>query len=175
MTVVIDTNVILVANGQHEAVSAQCVAACATRLYAIVQSDGERVAIDDGYRILKEYQSKTAPHQGKRPGDAFLKWLLRNISNTRRCDQVRLRAHSVRGFETFPDDERLERFDPCDKKFVAVARAHAEKPPILQAVDSKWVDWKRALDECGVVVEFLCPSDIGAFDAKKKARKGRAK
>jgi hypothetical protein len=53
MTAVIDTNVILVANGQHQAVSTTCEERCAARLYAIVQRG--RVAIDDGDRILKEY------------------------------------------------------------------------------------------------------------------------
>jgi len=134
MTVVVDTNVILVANGQHQDVSEGCVASCATRLHGIVQ-DG-RVAIDDRYRILNEYQNKTAPHVGRRPGDAFVKWLLRNNANPSRCDQVALVEHPDRGFESFPDDARLAGFDPPDRVFVAVAAMHGERPPIMQAADS---------------------------------------
>ncbi|MFO0726480.1 MAG: hypothetical protein U1E65_22025 [Myxococcota bacterium] len=171
MTVVVDTNVILIANGQHQDVSALCGAACATTLHGVVQSG--RVAIDDGYRILNEYQNKAAPFQGKRPGDAFLKWLLRNVANPARCDQVALREHDIRGFESFPEDARLANFDPPDRKFVAVAAAHSDKPPILQAADSKWLDWAAQLNASGVVVEFLCPDDIQAFDDKKKGRKSR--
>jgi hypothetical protein len=168
MTVVVDTNVILVANRQHDSVSEMCVASCAARLHSIVLSG--RVAIDDDYRILSEYQSKTQPRLGKRPGDVFLKWLLQNNANPTRCDQVALKDHASRGFETFPDDHRLKSFDPSDRKFVAVAAAHSDAPAILQAADSKWLGWSAALKDHGVTVDFLCPNDIAAFDDNKKRR-----
>jgi hypothetical protein len=165
MTVVVDTNVILVANGQHEGVGAQCVANCGQRLREIMAND--RVAIDDRYEIIVEYQNKTSPRAGKRPGDAFLKWLLRNNANPQRCDQVHLAANPARGFESFPDDPQLANFDLPDRKFVAVAAAHPEKPPILQAADSKWVDWSVPLAEHGVSVDFLCRKDILRFRQNK--------
>jgi len=56
----------------------------------------------------------------------------------------------------------LINFDPYDRKFVAVAATHPDRPAILQATDSKWWGWKEALAECGVIVEFLCPADIEA-------------
>lgn len=171
MTVVVDTNVILTANRQHADVSEACIVSCAKRLHEIVTSG--RVAIDDEYRILKEYQNGTTPHIGKRPGDAFVKWLLRNNANPLRCDQVKLMDHAERGYESFPQDDRLDAFDPADRKFVAVAHAHADKPPILQATDSKWIDWASALSDQGVGVEFLCPTDIRTFDDRKKRRKGK--
>lgn len=174
MTTIVDTNVILVANGQHPDVSAGCIAACAKRLHEIMNSG--RIAIDDHYRILHEYQNKTAPHQGKRAGDAFVKWLLRNDFNPKRCERVSLVEHPERGFDSFPDDERLANFDPPDRKFVAVARAHGKSPPIAQAADSKWLGWAPALKDHGVTVEFLCPADIQRFgDNKDKARKTKAK
>ena len=171
MTVIVDTNVILVANGQHEDVGETCEKACALRLQGIVKNG--RVAIDDRYRILAEYQHKTAPYAGKRPGDAFLKWLLRNNANPARCDQVSLVEHAERGFESFPEDEHLANFDPPDRKFVAVAVAHQDKPPILQAADSKWLGWNSALADHGVRVDFLCPEDIEGFESNKKKRKGK--
>lgn len=170
-TWVIDTNVILVANRQHQDVSDACVVTCAQQLQAIM-TDG-RVAIDDGYRILNEYQNKTTPHVGRRPGDAFVKWLLRNNANEHRCDQVKLVEDAQRGFDSFPDDPRLASFDAPDRKFVALAAAHDEHPPIAQAADSKWLDWAPALKDHGVDVEFLCPHDIQGFDDKKKGRKGK--
>ncbi len=166
MIAIVDTNVILVANRQHAGVSDACIVSCAQRLHAIMTSG--RVAIDDGYRILNEYQNKTTPHVGKRPGDAFVKWLLRNNANDEKCDRVKLADHPERGFESFPDDPRLENFDPPDRKFVAVACTHDQHPPIAQAADSKWLDWEPALRDHGVSVEFLCPGDIRRFDRKKR-------
>jgi hypothetical protein len=168
MTVVVDTNVILVANRQHADVSEACVAACAQRLEAIMS--GDRVAIDDGYRILKEYQHKSTPRAGRGPGDVFIKWLLRNTANAARCAQVALVEHPERGFESFPDDPRLTHFDPPDRKFVAVAAAHPDAPRIEQAADSKWLGWAPALAEHGIDVDFVCLADIQSFDDKKKGR-----
>lgn len=165
MTVVIDTNVILVANGQHGEVSPECIAACALRLQTIVHSG--RLAIDDAYRILNEYQNKTRANRGKGPGDAFVKWALQNNVNAQRCDRVAIEHHDERGFESFPNDERLVNFDPPDRKFVAVASAHPQHPPILEAVDSKWLDWAPALNDYGVRVDFLCEADIKRFHQNK--------
>jgi hypothetical protein len=169
-TRIVDTNVILIANSQHPDVSESCVLTCTNRLQDIMEAG--RIAIDDGYRILGEYQNKTQPRVGKRPGDAFLKWLLRNNANPTRCDQVPLVEHPTRGFESFPDDAGLADFDPPDRKFVAVAAAHDDKPAISQAADSKWLRWEPALRDNGITVDFLCPEDIRFFEEKKK-RKGR--
>lgn len=168
-TVVVDTNVILVANEAHERVGESCVVTCVQRLHALMH--GGRLAIDDGYRILGEYLHKTEPATGKRAGDTFVKWLLRNNFNPARCDQVALVETPERGFESFPDDERLAHFDLSDRKFVAVSAAHKERPPIWQATDSKWVGWAPALQDHGVTVEFLCPSDIQSFEGAKSARR----
>lgn len=165
--VVVDTNVVLVANGQHQGVSVDCVARCAKTLQAIMM-DG-KLALDDCFRILREYQNKTTPKTGNRPGDAFVKWALRNNANSRRVDQVPLREHAIRGFDSFPDDAALVTFDPTDRKFVAVACAHPHKPPILQAADSKWLDWAEPLKRCGIAVEFICQDDIARFYANKSA------
>lgn len=162
---VVDTNVVLVANGQHEAVSPACVAECALRLQAVMR-DGH-LALDDRFRILSEYQNKTQARRGKQPGDAFVKWALQNNANASRVHLVKILEHGSRGFESFPDDRELEMFDPPDRKFVAVARSHADRPPILQAADSKWLGWAAALSRHQVEVDFLCKADIERFQAQK--------
>ena len=165
ITRVVDTNVILVANGQHQEVSPGCIAGCTLKLHAIMQK--ERIALDDSFRILSEYQHKTHPKRGNRPGDAFVKWALRNNANPAKCDLVPLQEHPVRGFESFPSDPELENFDAPDRKFVAVAATHPNCPPILQAADSKWLDWEPALKRHGIVVDFVCRVDIERFHKKK--------
>lgn len=162
---VVDTNVVLVANGQHADVSPDCIAMCALKLQSIM--DDGRLALDDCFLILLEYQNKTTPKKGNRPGDAFVRWALQNNANVARVDCVALEVHDARGFDSFPDDPALESFDPPDRKFVAVARAHDNAPPILQAADSKWLGWAAALKAHGVAVDFLCPDDIKRFQANK--------
>lgn len=63
-------------------------------------------------------------------------------------------------FVEFPDHEDLADVDPSDRKFVAVANAHRDKPPIIEATDSKWWGWKDALEECGITVEFVCLDQV---------------
>lgn len=169
MTVrVVDTNVILVANGQHKDVAPECVAACAQALENIMKSG--KLVLDDRFRILSEYLNKTQPKKGKGPGDAFIKWALNNSHNTKKVDQVVLQEHDERGFASFPDHPDLLNFDAPDRKFVAVSGAHPGKPSIAQAADSKWLDWAPALLQHGIEVNFLCQSDVQRFHEKKFGR-----
>lgn len=165
MKAVIDTNVLLVANGKHNDVSLGCVTECVNRLMAI-RKNGITV-VDDGYRILREYQNKTRPNQPKGLGDVFLKWLLQNLGNTARVEQVSLTETNPNEFAEFPDPALQASFDDKDRMFAAVAYAHPDKPPVWQAADCKWVDWWPALKAKEVRVEFLCPDDTCKFYRKK--------
>jgi len=162
---VIDTNVLLVANGSHPGVSPECQEACVRRL--LVHKQSGVTVIDSGYLILSEYQNRIRSNQSKRVGDVFLKWLLQNKSNSARVHQVELNESRGNTFVEFPDTELQARFDPSDRKFVAVAHAHPGKPPVWQAVDSKWLDWWPNLLKMGVKVEFLCQADVRKFYRKK--------
>lgn len=165
MKAVIDTNVLLVANQQHDDVSPECVIACVKRLQAMEKSGV--VVIDDGYRILGEYQNKTNIRPPRGVGDLFLKWLLRNVDNPARVQQVPLTESPADCFAEFPDAALQMAFDPPDRKFAAAAHAHPERPPIWQAADCKWLDWWPALRSKGVQVEFLCALDASRFYRKK--------
>lgn len=165
---VIDTNVLLVANGKHEGVSAACRQECIQRL--LQQQRVGVVVIDDSRRILKEYLQKTHPNQPKGPGDAFLKWLLQNATDHKRVHQVSITETADKTFEEFPNIELQREFDPSDRMFAAVSAAHPDKPPVWQAADCKWLSWWQRLDESGVAVEFLCPSDVARAYAKKFPR-----
>ena len=165
MTKIVDTNVVLIANRQHQGVSACCIAVCALELQTIMRQG--RIALDDSFRILTEYQNKTQPTRGKNPGDVFVKWALNNNRNQARCDLVPVQEHPTRGFVSFPEDPELANFDPPDRVFVAVAAAHPAHPPILQAADSKWLDWAPALKRHGVEVDFVCKDDVDRFHLKK--------
>lgn len=163
--VVIDTNVLLVANGSHQGVSAACQAECVSRLVA--RQKAGVVVVDDAFRILGEYQKKTRPNQPKGVGDVFLKWLLQNSANQLRVHQVRLTETVPREFAEFPDSTLQLQFDPSDRVFAAAAHAHPNKPSIWQAADCKWLAWWPQLAAHGVKVEFLCATDVQQVYASK--------
>lgn len=167
MTVsVVDTNVILVANGAHADVSPECVIACVERLNELMKSGV--LVVDDGFHILHEYQNKTSPRAAKGVGDLFVQWALRHSAQAHRVHQVAITQVAPNRYAEFPDDPALESvFDPADKMFAAVAHAHPGNPTIWQAADCKWLDWWQPLKACGVKVEFLCGSDVCRVYAKK--------
>ena len=161
MSVVVDTNVAVVANGCSEQASPECVVACVEHLTNIT-SGVDTLVLDDQWRIIQEYQSNLRAAGQPGVGDAFLKWVLTNHRNSRRCERVSITPTNEEGtsFEEFPADPELKGFDSSDRKFVAVALAHQEHPPILQAVDSKWWGFRVALEHNGVAVKFICENDI---------------
>ncbi|MDQ2732367.1 MAG: hypothetical protein M3Y56_11975 [Armatimonadota bacterium] len=133
---VIDTNVLVVANGGHE-VSDDCLRRC---LNALSNSREGIVVVDNQFQILKEYRKHA--HDTGQPGvgDAFLKWLLRNQANPDHCEQVPLTASGLGNYLEFPSDPALDGFDKSDRKFVAVALTSEHGPEIQNAVDTDW--WK---------------------------------
>lgn len=164
MTVVVDTNVPKVANGQKESpqASPRCVRTCISRIRGIMGGN-EKLVLDESGLILREYMRNL--HSSGQPGtgDEFLGWILR--TGAAMCERIPITpvGGSNTEFDEFPVDPALNRFDEDDRKFIAVALAHSEKPPILQAVDSKWLSYREALTQNGVRVEYLCPDDMQRF------------
>ena len=167
--VVVDTNVVLVANGSHADASPDCVTECIDRLESLKKRG--KVVIDDRYRILGEYLNKTLPNRSRGFGDAFVKWLLQNQANPRRVEQVALTERAPEVFDEFPDAALQTRIDRSDRKFLATAAAHPGRPAVWQASDCKWLDWWQPLKVSGVTVEFLCPDDVCRVYAKKFPRR----
>jgi hypothetical protein len=160
--VVVDTNVAVVANGRSEQASPDCVLNCARQLRRIT-SGAEKLVLDDQWMIIREYQSNLRFSGQPGVGDAFLKWVLTNRYNAERCELVSITLiidESGMTFEEFPSDPALSGFDRDDRKFVAVALAHSQKPPILEAVDTGWWVFRKALCRNGVKVKFVCEDDI---------------
>ena len=154
MSVVIDTNVLVVANGGHAAASLACVGAC---IDALLQARDAGVVIDDAQLILSEYRGYCSFKGQPGVGDAFFKWLWNQQGNALKCRTVPIKPHKARGFAEFPDDARLAKFDREDRKFVAVSVAAGDNPPVLNASDTDWWDVRQALAEHHVSVDFLCP------------------
>jgi hypothetical protein len=153
------SRLLIAANGRDcSQVTPQCRLQTAQYLLNIQQTG--MIAIDDRWLILKEYQNKVNLSGQPGIGDAFLKWVLTNQANSERCDRVKIHPIEGKGFKEFPDDPSLEKFDRSDRKFVAVALAAADRPPIINAVDSDWMEFYESLTKCGVKIEFLCPDVV---------------
>jgi hypothetical protein len=167
--VVIDTNVLLVADGQAQQMSPKCKIECLSRLEKAKAS--ERVVLDNQRIILSEYGHKL--DASKRPpsaGSAFLKWLCVNLANDRYVSLVNLSPLDTgkTKFKEFPLDRALEDLvDPSDRKFMAAAFTHPEKPPILESADSKWLGWEADLKRHGIKLEVLCRCELEAIRSRK--------
>lgn len=123
MTVVVDTNVAVVADRRAAQASEACILTCTRELHAVMRAS--QLVLDDQWLILKEYQRNLRCSGQPGVGRAFLEWVLTNRRNLSRCVLVSItvRVNAPLDFERFPDDVRLSGFDPDDRKFVAVALA----------------------------------------------------
>ena len=164
-TVIVDTNVIVIANDTDDQRS-DCRDLCQDQLQQIL-FQGETVIVDDGWRIFEEYERYVDPNTRKGIGDLFVKRLLQNLGNPNICIMVHITPLAGNGndFAEFPnDDEALVGFHKKDRKFIAVALAHqrdvGETPTILLAIDRGWLPFTDALATHGVNVDFICEEDI---------------
>jgi len=155
--VVIETNVIAVANELAHHADLKCMLACINALQIAQQK--RKIVIDSGQLFFAEYfrYANRAGQPGL--GDAFMKWLWDNQANTRRCERVDITPsdHDAENFEEFPDDPELTGFHKDDRKFVAVAIASRQNPKILNAVDSDWWHFREQLSKHNISVQILCP------------------
>jgi hypothetical protein len=136
---------------------AHVVLKCVEAIDHVVKSG--KLVIDARDEIFEEYRRNLAIKGQPGIGDRFLRW----VHDTRwsfEAEDVVLITPSGESYEEFPVHQGLVNFDRSDRKFVAVANQHAEKPPILQATDCKWWGWKDALLEVGITVMFLAPEYV---------------
>ena len=153
--VVLDVNVPIVANGQHDRAELLCIRAC---IRALRESRGQVVLVDAGQRILAKYRDYLSGSGQPGPGDAWFKWLWQNQANRRRCRQVQVKSigGSDTDFEEYPADPDLAKFDPADRVFVAVAVASGLDANILNATDTDWWPVRQAFERNDVKIVFLC-------------------
>ena len=158
MTVVVDSNVAYVASRLHDKADDFCIDECVKRLRNIQLTGG--LLIDAQGLILHEYTKNLGRSGQPGAGHAFVKWVHDHQAIPDKVRQVVITQTTEAGwrrYDEFPNLANLSTFDKGDQKFVAVALASGEKPPILNAVDSDWWNHRHALNAAGVNVEFLCP------------------
>ena len=153
--IIIDTNVIIAANNTNNEWAALALA-CVNRLVEIEKSG--IVCLDQNYLIWNEY-SRNLGSSRKAYGDAFFMHIARNLKNEKICSMVKITPtpEDPKRFAEFPDiaQDPANPIDEADRKFIAVSNAHPQKPPIVQATDSKWIGWEDRLKQVGIEVQFI--------------------
>jgi predicted nucleic acid-binding protein len=151
MTVVIDTNVAVVANGVNTHACIECQLKCIDFLYNTTQSTG-RIAIDESGLILNEYSKHFSYSGAPGVGDMFFKHIYDNQYNESKILQVPItQLENKKGFAELPENN----LDRSDQKFLATAVA--SKATIVNATDSDWTEQNALLKSLEVEVCQLCP------------------
>jgi hypothetical protein len=156
--VVVDTNVLAVAEGLHEGASEACLAACIALAREI--EGGLPVAVDSGDEILNEYFGTLRHSKRSGLGKKLALHLYRQRGNTDICHKVDVHALDAPpgSFQEVPVG--LRDFDVDDQKFIAVAAAEPCRPQIHTAVDGEWWDRRQDFVAAGIDVQFACPGDL---------------
>lgn len=155
---VVDTNVAKTANHATQPdlssdVPVECVLACVEAIEHVIKKKGLVIDADD--EIFDEYRQQLSMSGQPGMGDSFMKWVHDHRWSLPDSQRVAITPNDE-SYNEFPTHGGLANFDNSDRKFVAVANAHSDKPTILQATDCKWWGWEDALSECCITVQFLC-------------------
>jgi hypothetical protein len=153
--VVVDTNVLAVAEGLHPEAPDVCRAACINLAEKL--NEGLVTAVDAGDEIVSEYLSALKGAASSGLGKKTAQRLFRLRRDPSVCRQVVVTPTDAPpgGYEEVP--EQLRDFDTDDQKFIAVAAAAYSQPQIYTAVDGEWWDRKRDFLDAGLDLQFLCP------------------
>ena len=149
--VVLDENVLHVADGRNDAANTACVEASVARLIKLTESD--RLVIDDGEMIFHSYYALRGFVPPYGIAMEFILWF-QNHRGTERILEVQIRPAGD-SFVEYPDDPEVAKFDRNDRKWVAAAIASGLNPPIISATDSDWRDFEVPLSRY-VTLEILC-------------------
>jgi hypothetical protein len=156
--VVTDTNVLIVANGQHEDATEECIQNCADALGEAYQNG---LILDDESRIFNQWRKNCSFSGQPGVGDQFFRWVVDNRYNPKHCLMVPLQddvwSDGTPSYMEFPETPDVLGFHWKDRVFVAVALASGLNPPILNATDTDWWNFREPLAAIGITVRYLCP------------------
>ena len=149
--VVVDTNVLISANGRNIHADDICQLACIRKINTI--REAQTVYLDEQNLIFNEYKNHL--HFSGEPGvgDAFFKYIYNRQFSGSRVGRVPITpsSNASKGFEELPENQ----LDPSDRKFLAVAMV--ADASIVNATDSDWHENRTLLDSIRIEVEQLCP------------------
>lgn len=153
---VIDTNVPVVANGRHDG-DKQPAPECrdaAVRFLTEVHNEKQHVVLDAEGEVQAEYRKKLNPSGQPGVGDRFYQAVL---SDWNLCERVCLPKRPDGEYADLPQAVIDDGFHSDDRKFAALAKR--ERIPVVNAVDSDWLDARDMLARNGIRVKFVCGCD----------------
>ena len=149
--IVVDTNVLVVANGDNERADPECELACIELLQEATKGK-QTVLLDASNLIMAEYKTYRS-YSGVPAGNAFFKFLHDYQHSAKNIIHIPIqKTPDAEGeFANLPPND----FDRDDRKFLAVAKAGDGR--VVNATDSDWSEHADFIDSMGVQVLELCP------------------
>ncbi|RQR37819.1 hypothetical protein [Burkholderia sp. Bp9142] len=154
MSVIVDTNVAIAANGRDTHATELCQMRCIDLLMEIATGrGGDFVVLDELGLIFEEYSGHLSYKGQPGVGDMFFKFLHDNMYDQDVICLVNVTPNNDEstGFDELPENE----VDPSDRKFLAAAIVSGAK--IVNALDGDWHEKREFLAEIDVDVEQICP------------------
>ena len=152
--VVVDTNVLIVANGRDDTpADLECELACIETLEGATKGK-QSVLIDASNLIMDEYEGYCSYSGEPGVGDEFFKFLYhRQWSEESAIHHISVQKTTDEegGFSNLPPND----LDPNDRKFLAVAKAGDGR--VVNATDSDWTEHAALISSIGVSMHELCP------------------
>lgn len=150
---VLDTNILVVAEGLNEDAPRACQAACIEVISQL--REGVVVAVDSGGEVVLEYLRALRGSPTSNLGVKLAKRLQRMSADPKVCKRVEITPCDPPGsYEEVPIS--LRDFDTDDQKFIAVAAADPSRPEIYTGVDGEWWERRRDFVDAGIDVQFPC-------------------
>lgn len=154
---IIDANVVLLSGAAVNNIPKDqviCARKCIKFMKKFMENSKSSLVLDAEGRILKEYRNAYLLGGSPNMAAMFCIWAHQHMPKNAE-DFVSMVEVAENEFQSYPDSEKLKKFDPPDRKYIALAYNHKEKPPIVEASDSKWWGIKEALEENGLRVDFI--------------------
>ena len=154
---IIDANVVLLSGTPVKEIPQDqllCAKKCFDFIKKFMENPDSNLVLDAEGRILKEYRGAGTLGGSPNMATMFCKWAHQHMPRDAE-DFISLEETGENVFAVYPDSEELKAFDPPDRKYIALAYGHRQKPPIAEASDSKWWGIRKELDKNGIKVLFI--------------------
>ena len=155
---VVDTNVPIVANGRSYSDNARPPTVdCRTQAvrFLLKLVDRGTVLLDSDGAIQDEYRRHLNPRGQPGVGDRFYQVVLHSAPHL--VERVDLPKRADGEYTDMPQDLIDAGFDPSDRKFVALARQ--QNVPVINAIDSDWIEHAAMISALKIDVRNLCGTD----------------